>query len=95
MLVDRAQLLTLTAPEVTVLVGGLRMLNANSGCSQHGVFTNRAELLTNDFFVHLLDATTMWTKASEDAFEGHDRATSLHKQRCPRKIQTRFRDRVG
>jgi catalase-peroxidase len=77
MLVDRAQLLTLTAPEMTVLVGGLRVLNANFGQSQHGVFTRRPETLTNDFFVNLLDMSTTWDATSEDAdvFEGRDRAT--------------------
>jgi catalase-peroxidase len=77
LLVDRAELLTLTAPEVTVLVGGMRVLNANFGQSQHGVFTKRPETLTNDFFVNLLDMDTMWKATSEDkdAFEGRDRAT--------------------
>jgi catalase-peroxidase len=77
MLVDRAQLLTLTAPEMTVLVGGLRVLNANFGQSQHGAFTKRPETLTNDFFVNLLDMSTTWkaTSKDEDVFEGHDRAT--------------------
>ena len=77
MLVDRAQLLGLTAPEMTVLVGGLRALNANFEESPHGVFTERPGLLTNDFFVHLLDMGTAWTPASEgaDVFEGRDRAT--------------------
>ncbi len=77
-LVDRAQLLTLTAPEVTVLVGGLRVLNANVGQSKHGVFTRQPETLTNDFFVNLLDMSTEWqaSSASEDVFEGHDRATN-------------------
>jgi len=76
LLVDRAQLLTLTAPEMTVLVGGMRVLNANFGKSPHGVFTKRPETLTNDFFVNLLDMRTVW-KATEDenVFEGHDRAT--------------------
>jgi catalase-peroxidase len=76
-LVDRAQLLTLTAPEMTVLVGGMRVLNANVGQSRHGVFTRRPETLTNDFFVNLLDMSTTWQAASEDAgvFEGRDRAT--------------------
>jgi len=74
--VDRAQLLTLTAPELTVLVGGLRVLNANVNQSAHGVFTKRQETLTNDFFVHLLDMSTEWTaKDSTDVFEGRDRAT--------------------
>jgi len=77
LLVDRAQLLTLTAPEMTVLVGGLRVLNANFGQSQHGVFTKRLETLTNDFFVNLLDMNTAWkaTSEDEDVFEGRDRAT--------------------
>jgi catalase-peroxidase len=75
LLVDRAQLLTLTAPEMTVLVGGMRVLNANFGQSQHGVFTRRPEALTNDFFVNLLDMRTTWEAASEadDVFEGRDR----------------------
>jgi len=75
LLLDRAQLLTLTAPEMTVLVGGMRVLNANYGQSQHGVFTKRPETLTNDFFVNLLDMGTTWKAASEadDVFEGRDR----------------------
>jgi catalase-peroxidase len=77
LLVDKAQLLTLTAPEMTVLIGGMRVLNANFGHSQHGVFTKRPETLTNDFFVNLLDMGTTWTASSEeeDVFEGRDRAT--------------------
>ncbi|MFC1845464.1 peroxidase family protein, partial [Thermodesulfobacteriota bacterium] len=77
LLVDRAQLLTLTAPEMTVLIGGLRVLNANSGESQHGVFTKQPETLTNDFFVNLLDMSTTWktTSENEDVFEGRDRTT--------------------
>ena len=77
LLVDRAQLLGLTAPEMTVLVGGMRVLNANFGQSRHGVFTKRPEALTNDFFVNLLDMNTTWKAASEskDVFEGRDRAT--------------------
>jgi len=77
LLIDRAQLLTLTAPEMTVLVGGMRALNANVGQSQHGVFTKRPETLTNDFFVNLLDMSTTWKATSEakDLFEGRDRAT--------------------
>ncbi len=77
LLVDRAQLLTLTAPEMTVLVGGMRVLNANFGQSRHGVFTKRPETLTNDFFVNLLDMRTAWkaTSEDEDVFEGRDRAT--------------------
>jgi catalase-peroxidase len=74
LLVDRAQLLTLTAPEMTVLVGGMRALNANFGQSKHGVFTNRPETLTNDFFVNLLDMSTEWKATSdENVFEGGDR----------------------
>jgi catalase-peroxidase len=81
MLVDRAQLLTLTAPEMTVLIGGLRVLNANFAQSQHGVFTRRPETLTNDFFVNLLDMSTTWHPTSEEAdlFEGCDRATGALK----------------
>jgi len=77
MLVDRAQLLTLTAPEMTVLVGGMRVLNANFGQSRHGVFTKRPETLTNDFFVNLLDMGTTWkaTPADEEVFEGRDRVS--------------------
>ncbi|WP_445476007.1 catalase/peroxidase HPI [Methanococcoides methylutens] len=75
LLVDRAQLLTLTAPEMTVLIGGMRVLNANFGQSQHGVFTKRPETLTNDFFVNLLDMSTEWKATSDDVFEGRDRAT--------------------
>jgi len=77
MLVDKAQRLTLTAPEMTVLVGGMRVLNANYDGSQHGVFTDRPETLTNDFFVNLLDFGTTWqaVSESEDVFEGHDRET--------------------
>lgn len=81
LLVDKAQLLTLTAPEMTVLVGGMRVLNANVGQSQHGVFTKRTEALTNDFFVNLLDMGTEWKPASKDAdvFEGRDRKTGAVK----------------
>ena len=77
LLVDRAQLLTLTAPEMTVLLGGMRALDANVDKSQHGVLTNRPETLTNDFFVNLLDMRTAWKAASEDQdlFEGRDRTT--------------------
>ena len=77
MLVDRAQLLTLTAPEMTVLLGGMRVLNSNFGNSQHGVFTKRPESLTNDFFINLLDMETVWkpTEDDKDVFEGRDRAT--------------------
>ncbi len=77
LLVDRAQLLTLSAPEMTVLIGGLRVLNANTGGTAHGVFTDRPEALTNDFFVNLLDVQTIWsaTDDSEALFEGRDRTT--------------------
>lgn len=76
-LVDRASLLSLTAPEMTVLVGGLRVLNANVGQAQHGVFTQQPEVLTNDFFVNLLDMSTQWAKSATDegVLEGRDRAT--------------------
>ena len=76
LLIDRAQLLTLSVPEMTVLLGGLRVLGANAGGSEHGVFTDRPETLTNDFFVNLLDMGTMWEKSSTDGvYEGRDRAT--------------------
>ena len=75
LLVDRAQLLTLTAPEMTALVGGLRVLNANVGQSDRGVFTERPGTLTNDFFVHLLDMNTEWASGSDGVFEGRDRGT--------------------
>jgi catalase-peroxidase len=78
LLLDRAQLLTLTAPEMTVLVGGLRVLGANAGPSRHGVFTRRPETLTNDFFVNLLDMNTQWQPAGDsgEVFEGRDRKTN-------------------
>jgi catalase-peroxidase len=81
LLVDRAQLLTLTAPEMTVLVGGLRVLGANAGQSTHGVFTKRPETLTNDFFVNLLDMTTRWQPAAgnESVYEGRDLKTNTVK----------------
>jgi catalase-peroxidase len=79
LLVDRANLLTLTAPEMTVLVGGLRVLGANAGKSEHGVFTKQPGALTNDFFVNLLDMSTEWQPAVEGTFEGHDRTTKAHK----------------
>jgi catalase-peroxidase len=81
MLVDRAQLLTLTAPEMTVLVGGMRVLNANFASVPHGVFTKRPEALTNDFFVNLLDMSTTWkaTAEDDDVFEGRDRASGALK----------------
>jgi catalase-peroxidase len=77
LLMDRAYLLTLTAPEMTALVGGMRALNANFGRSEHGVFTDRPETLTNDFFVNLLDMSTEWkvSVSSENVFDGRDRAT--------------------
>lgn len=77
LLVDKAQLLTLTVPEMTVLVGGMRVLDTNTDKSHHGVFTNRTETLTNDFFVNLLDLNTTWSATSDDdeVFEGHDRKT--------------------
>jgi catalase-peroxidase len=81
LLIDKAQLLTLTAPEMTVLVGGLRVLNANEGQSQNGVFTKQPEKLTNDFFVNLLDMSTEWKPTAADAslFEGRDRSTGAIK----------------
>jgi catalase-peroxidase len=81
LLVDKAQLLTLTAPEMTVLVGGMRVLGTNVGQIQHGVFTKRPGTLTNDFFVNLLDMGTKWKPASaaEDVYEGVDRATGAPK----------------
>jgi catalase-peroxidase len=81
MLVDKAQLLTLTAPEMTVLVGGLRVLGGNYDGSTHGVFTNRPSQLTNDFFVNLLDMGTEWKAQSEarDLWDGHDRKTGQPK----------------
>jgi catalase-peroxidase len=80
-LVDRADLLTLTVPEMTVLVGGLRALDANTGGARHGVFTDRPGTLTNDFFVNLLDLSTQWSKSSETEgiYEGRDRATGERK----------------
>ena len=77
LLVDQSQLLTLTAPEMTVLVGGMRVLNTNYNDSKDGVFTNRTECLTNDFFINLLDMNTVWKKINEndDRFEGYDRET--------------------
>ncbi len=81
LLVDKAQLMTLTAPEMTVLIGGLRALNANVGKSKHGVFTKRPETLTNDYFVNLLDMRTKWQKSTtyEGVLEGLDRATGEFK----------------
>jgi catalase-peroxidase len=81
LLIDKAQLLTLTAPEMTVLVGGMRVLNTNFDGSKHGVFTNSPEQLTNDFFVNLLDMGTVWKAADEsgELFEGKDRKTGTPK----------------
>ncbi|HEY9131099.1 MAG TPA: catalase/peroxidase HPI [Dyella sp.] len=81
LLIDRAQLLTLTAPELVTLIGGLRVLNTNVGQTAHGVFTKRPETLTNDFFVNLLDMSTVWTPVNESQslFEGRDRATGARK----------------
>jgi len=79
LLLDRAQLLRLTAPEMTVLIGGMRALNTNYGRSKHGVFTNRPETLTNDFFVNLLDMNTKWQASSDGVFEGRDRTTGAVK----------------
>ena len=81
LLLDQAQLLTLTAPEMTVLIGGMRTLNANVGKSEHGIFTKRPETLTNDFFVNLLEMSTKWKKSttSDGIFEGHDRTTGEFK----------------
>jgi catalase-peroxidase len=75
--VDRAQLIGLTGSEMTVLTGGLRVLGANHGQSKHGVFTDKSDTLSNDFFVNLLDMNTKWTPVDEEAeeFEGHDRGT--------------------
>ena len=79
LLVDRAQLLSLTAPEMTVLVGGMRALDANAGHSQHGVLTKQPEVLSNDFFVNLLDMGSVWTAVAGDVFEGRDRSTGALK----------------
>jgi catalase-peroxidase len=78
-LVDRAALLRLTGPEMTVLVGGLRVLGANAGDSKHGVFTKQPGKLTNDFFLNLLDMSTEWTSVGDDAYEGRDRKTKAVK----------------
>ncbi len=79
LLVDRAQLLQLTAPEMTVLIGGLRVLNANTNSSANGVFTDKPETLTNDFFVNLLDMGTQWSKTGENAYQGNDRSNGAAK----------------
>ena len=78
-LVDRAQLLTLTGPEMTVLVGGLRVLGANAGGSKHGVFTKTPGALTNDFFVNLLTMDTIWQSSGDNLYEGRDRKTNALK----------------
>jgi catalase-peroxidase len=78
-MVDRAQLLTLTGPEMTVLVGGLRVLGANAGGSKHGVFTRRPDKLTNDFFVNLLEMSTEWHPTGDNVYEGRDRKTKAVK----------------
>jgi catalase-peroxidase len=79
MLIDKAQLMTLTVPQMTVLLGGMRVLNTNFDHSNNGVFTQRPEVLTNDFFLNLLDMTTTWKSVSESdtIFEGHNRTTEL------------------
>ncbi|MDP2742146.1 MAG: peroxidase family protein, partial [Hydrogenophaga sp.] len=79
MLLDKAQLLTLSAPEMTVLVGGLRVLGNNVGGSKHGVFTQRLGQLTNDFFVNLVDMSTQWKPTGDNAYEGRDRKTGAVK----------------
>ena len=86
LMVDKAQLLTLTAPEMTVLVGGMRALDANFDHSKHGVFTAKKDALTNDFFVNLLDMKTTWkaTDASKEIFEGRDRKTNALKYTATR-----------
>jgi catalase-peroxidase len=78
-LVDRAQLLRLTGPEMTALIGGLRVLGANAGGSKHGVFTKKPGVLTNDFFVNLLDMATVWQPAADGSYEGRDRKTNAAK----------------
>jgi catalase-peroxidase len=78
-LVDRASLMRLTGPEMTVLVGGLRVLGANAGNSKHGVLTKKPETLTNDFFVNLLDMSTEWSAAGDHVYEGRDRKTKAVK----------------
>jgi len=78
-LVDKAQLLRLTGPEMTVLVGGLRVLGANAGGSRNGVFTDRPGILTNDFFINLLDMRIEWEKTGDNAYESHDRRTKAKK----------------
>ena len=92
---DRAHMLTLTAPEMTVLVGGLRVLNANVGQSAQGVFTERPGALTNDFFVNLLDMDTEWKKSSacEHVYEGRDRRTGEVKWTAPPSTSSSVRTR--
>ncbi len=81
MLINKADLLTLTVPEMTVLIGGMRVINANTGQSQHGVFTDKPGTLSNDFFVNLLDMSTQWQKSSsqEGVYEGLDRSNGKAK----------------
>ena len=79
MLLDKSHLLNLTAPEMTVLVGGMRVLNTNYDESKHGVFTNRPGVLTNDFFTNLIDYNTTWKATEQNSFEGTDRATGAAK----------------
>jgi len=79
MLIDRAQLLTLTAPEMTVLVGGMRAMNLNADKSENGVFTDKTNTLSNDFFVNLLDMSTKWTQTGQYAYKGTDRVTGADK----------------
>ncbi len=95
LLLDRANLLTLSAPEMTVLVGGLRVLGANAGGSSHGVLTSRPETLTNDFFVNLLALGTTWRPASGDTFGGHRRHGSGHVDRHPRRSRLRLELRAA
>ena len=78
-LIDKAQLLTLAAPEMTVLLGGLRVLGANAGGSKHGALTKQPEKLTNDYFVNLLDMSTEWQPSGSNSYEGHDRKTKAAK----------------
>ena len=95
LLIDKAQLLTLSAPEMTVLVGGLRVLGANFGGSQHGVFTRRPGTLTNDFFVNLLDMGTQWQRSpqADGVLEGRDRATGELRGPPPWRISSSARTR--
>ena len=91
-LLDKAQLLRLTAPELTVLLAGMRMMNTNYGQTKYGIFTNRPEALTNDFFVNLLDMGTAWKATSDkrDVFEGRDRKTGDVKWTATHRSDLRF-----